>query len=172
MLKSKIMKRKKALSLLLATIMVCAFGFANTAPVSAATFSKTVRSSNSMVVTLKQGNSGNSNTVLFNVSDLPANATVTKIVVHTGTLKYAGAVLTNELVLSSSNKRTPASVSWRGYGDTDLTFDTQFYNTPGNGIYSIYFNATCIGGFISHGMVTDIGVKEYKYPSITIYYEQ
>ncbi|WP_077610218.1 hypothetical protein [Clostridium sp. Marseille-P2415] len=165
------MKIKRLFRLFFAMLFVFAMTFAYTTAAYAAASSKTVSSSKSMSVILKEGSSGDSNIISFRVSGLPANATVTKIEVNTGSLSFKGAVLTNKLILTSSNKATEASVAWNGASNSKLTFKTQFYNTPANGTYDIRFNATCLGGYIERGIKLDTGTKTYSRPSITIYYE-
>jgi hypothetical protein len=84
--------------------MVFSMAFVNVTTVFAVTGSKTVSSSGSMSIILQQNTTGDSSIVSFTVSGLPTNATVTKIEINPGSLTYQGAMLTNNLQLSSTNK--------------------------------------------------------------------
>lgn len=164
------MKNKRLFSLLLTAIMILTMAFSNMTTAYAATGNKTVNSSGSMSIVLDKGNTGNSSIVSFTVSGLPVNAKVTKIEINTGSLTYSGAMLTNYLTLSSSNKTTAEKITWNGAANTTLT-SNGFLATMANGTYQISFNCTCIGGAIINGVLTNTGTKSYSRPSIKIYWD-
>ncbi len=101
------MKSRKKISVLLSFVLMMTLVFATTTTAFAATGNKKVTSSGKMSIVLNTGQTGNSSAVSFNVSGLPTNAVITKLEVNTGSLSsYSGAMLTNYLTLTSSNKTT------------------------------------------------------------------
>ena len=165
------MSRNKFLKLLFSALLIMTMAFTTTTSAYAATGTKKVTSSRTMGLALKKGQTGNSSEVTFRVSGLPANAVITKLEVNPGSLKsYSGAVLTNYLTVSSSNRISAEKVAWNGR--ENLTLRTSgFLASKANGTYTISFNATCISGALSHGMILDIGSKTYSSPYITIYWD-
>ncbi|WP_097004418.1 hypothetical protein [Lacrimispora amygdalina] len=165
------MSRNKFLKLLFSALLIMTMAFTTTTSAYAATGTKKVTSSRTMGLALKKGQTGNSSEVTFRVSGLPANAVITKLEVNPGSLKsYSGAVLTNYLTVSSSNRSSAEKVAWNGR--ENLTLRTSgFLASKANGTYTISFNATCISGALSHGMILDIGSKTYSSPYITIYWD-
>ncbi len=165
------MSRNKFLKLLFSALLIMTMAFTATTSVYAATGTKKVTSSGTMSLALRKGQTGNSSEVTFRVSGLPANAVITKLEVNPGSLKsYSGAVLSNYLTVSSSNRSSAEKVSWNGRENLDLK-TSGFLASKANGTYTVSFNATCISGAISHGMILDIGSKTYSRPYITIYWD-
>jgi len=165
------MSRNKFLKLLFSALLIITMAFTTTTSAYAATGTKKVTSSGTMSLALKKGQSGNSSEVTFRVSGLPANAVITKLEVNPGSLKsYTGAVLTNYLTVASSNSNSTENVTWNGKENTTLRA-SGFLASNANGTYKISFNATCISGAISHGVILDIGSKTYSSPYITIYWD-
>ncbi|WP_349669798.1 hypothetical protein [Lacrimispora sp.] len=164
------MSRNKFLKLLFSALLVITMAFTATTSAYAATGTKKVTSSGTMSLALNKGQTGNSSEVTFRVSGLPTNAVITKLEVNPGSLKYSGAVLTNYLTVSSSNRSSAEKVTWNGKENTTLRTNG-FLASKANGTYTISFNATCISGAISHGMILDIGSKSYSNPYITIYWD-
>jgi hypothetical protein len=139
-------------------------------PVFAASGTKTVNSSSSMSLILT-GGTAYSNYVTFNATGCPAGATVDKIEINVGSLAAQGAILTNHLEISSSNRTGAETISWPGAGGAKLTTsNTFFFNTAANGTYQIRFNGTFVGGAIVGGTVLNTATKTYSNPSIKIYY--
>lgn len=165
------MSRNKFLKLLFSALLIMTMAFTATTSAYAATGTRKVTSSGTMSLALKKGQTGNSSEVTFRVSGLPANAVITKLEVNPGSLKsYSGAVLTNYLTMTSSNRSSAENVTWNGKENTTLK-TSGFLASNANGTYTISFNATCISGAISHGMILDIGSKTYSSPYITIYWD-
>jgi uncharacterized protein YjdB len=163
------MKIKNSLILILAFAMIFVLAFANMTAFATTSGNKTVNSSGSMGIVLNTGVTGDSSVVSFTVSGLPANSTITKFEVHTGTLTYTGAMLTNYLNLVSSNRTGVEHISWGGAGNTTLQ-SSLLSGTPAAGTYQISFNCTCLGGAIVGGILTNTGTKSYKNPYIVVYY--
>ncbi len=136
----------------------------------AATGSKKVTSTGSMSVALTKGSTGDSSTVSFNVSGLPANAKITKIEVYTGSLTYTGAVLTNYLTLQGKNSGITEQIAWNGAANKTLTA-SNFKATTANDTYTISFNSTCFGGEYVNGILTNLGTKKYTRPYIVVYWD-
>ena len=165
------MKTKRLLSLFVCVVVVMTMVLGTTTAF-AASGSKKVTSTGSMSVILKEGQSGESSSVSFRVSGLPANAKVTKIVVNPGTLgNGSGAIVSTSLKLVSSATKTQDKIPWGGQPNREITSNA-FINTPANATYTISFNSTCYGGAISNGMMLDIGTKIYKNPNITVYWSE
>lgn len=165
------MKPRRKLSVLLSFILMVVLVFATTTTAFAATGNKKVTSSGKMSIVLNTGQTGNSSAVSFKVSGLPTNAVITKLEVNTGSLSsYSGAMLTNYLTLTSSNKTTAEKITWGGQANTTLK-SNGFLATKANGTYTITFNCTCLGGAIVGGIPTDVGSKTYSSPYITVYWD-
>ena len=161
--------KKKILSAVLSLMLVATMLFATTGEAFAATGNSKYTSSGSMSVVLNVGATGDSSSVTINVSNLPTNAKITKLEVNTGSLTYQGGVLTNYLTISSSNGRTE-DIAWNGAANKTLT-TSHFLASNANGVYTLSFNATCLGGAIVGGNILDIGTKTYKKPYIRIYWD-
>nr|WP_288826953.1 hypothetical protein [uncultured Clostridium sp.] len=165
------MSKNKFLKILFSALLIMTMAFTTTTSAYAATGTKKVTSSGKMSIVLNKGQTGNSSEVTFRVSGLPANAVITKLEVNPGSLKsYSGAMLTNYLTITSSNRSSAEKVSWNGKENTTLT-TSGFLASRANGTYTISFNCTCLSGAISHGMILDIGSKTYSNPYITIYWD-
>jgi hypothetical protein len=131
--------------------------FATATTAFAATGNKKVTSSGKMSIVLNKGQTGNSSAVSFTVSGLSTNAVITKLEVNTGSLSsYSGAILTNYLTLTSSNRTTAEKITWGGQTNTTLK-SNGFLASRANGTYTITFNGTCLGGAVVSGVLTDIG---------------
>lgn len=141
----------------------------STVDVFAAAGSSTYNSTKKMSVILPVKTTGDSSEIQIRVSDLPKKAVITKMIINTGSLSYTGAVVTNYLTIKSSNNRTE-QIPWNGQANKNLTTNG-FLASLANGTYTLKFNATCVGGAIIYGKMTDIGTKTYSRPSITIYWD-
>lgn len=130
---------------------------------------KKVTSSGKMGLVLEKGKSGDSSEVTFQVSGLPSNAVITRLEVNPGRLGGQGAVITNYLNIRSSEDINQ-QIKWGGAADAVLEADN-FVGRKANGTYTIYFNATCIGGAMVNGNILDIGTKSYQSPSIVVYWK-
>jgi hypothetical protein len=165
------MSRNKFLKLIFSAVLILTMAFTTTNATYAATGSKKVTSSGTMSIALKTGQTGNSSEVVFIVSGLPTNAVITKLEVNPGFIKYyAGGMLTNYLILTSSNRSASEKVTWGGAGNTTLK-TSGFLASRANGTYTISFNCTCLSGAIVNGMILDVGGKTYSSPYITIYWD-
>lgn len=140
----------------------------STVDVFAAAGSRTYNSTKKMSVILPVKTTGDSSEIQIRVSDLPKKAVITKMIINTGSLSYTGAVVTNYLTIKSSNNRTE-QIPWNRQANKNLTTNG-FLASLANGTYTLKFNATCVGGAIIYGKMTDIGTKTYSRPSITIYW--
>lgn len=165
------MSRNKFLKLMFSAVLILTMAFTSTNAAYAATGSKKVTSSGSMSIALKKGQTGNSSEVTFKVSGLPTNAVITKLEVNPGSLKsYSGAMLSNYLTVTSSNRSAAEKVTWGGAENTTLK-TSGFLASRANGTYTISFNCTCLSGAIVNGMLLDVGGKTYSNPYITIYWD-
>lgn len=164
------MKSKRAISFSLAVLVMFTMVFATTTTAFAASGNKKVNANGSMTIALNAGQTGNSSTATFTVSGLPANAKITKLQINTGTMTYAGGMLTNYLILSKSGASNTEHIPWNGSGSTTLT-SNGFLLEPANGTYTISFNCTCITGAIINGIMTNMGTKTYKNMTLTVYWD-
>lgn len=80
--------------------------------------------------------------------------------VNTGAMTYNGAVVCNNLTITSSNGRTEQIV-WSGQANKILT-TSNFHASLASGTYTLSFNATNVS-------TLNLGTKTYQ-PSITIYW--
>jgi len=164
------MKHKKLRSLLFVAVAMFTLLAGNAATALAATGSKTISSAGSMSITLDKGKTGDSSAVSFTVSGLPANARITQIEINTGTLSSSGTVVVNYLKLAKSGESYVEQIPWNGSGNTKLTANG-FKVKLANGTYTISFNATGLGGPIVNGMLTTIGTRTLKNPSLTVHWD-
>lgn len=160
---------KKIGSLVFAVLLIFSLISISTGDVFAATGSRTYNSTGKMSVVLPVKTTGDSSELQIRVSGLPEKAVITKMTINTGSLSYTGAVVTNYLTVESSNNRTE-QIPWNGQANKTLTTNG-FLASLANGTYTLKFNATCVGGAIIYGRMTDIGTKTYSRPSITIYWD-
>ncbi len=161
------MRKFKLCNLFFVTVFVLVLSV----PVLGASSYKKVYSSGSMGVVLDKYMSGDSNEVSFDVKGLPLGAVVTKIEIKTGALSYGGAVKTNYLELTSNKKYGAEKIYWNGASNSTLVSKYFFRGLPANARYTIKFNATCYGGAIYYGTISNTGYKKYTRPTLTVYYE-
>ena len=154
-------RKKNVVKRIFAMVMVMTLMLTTSMTAFAATGSRTYKASSKMTIVLNPGQRGNSNTVTIRVSDLPEDAIITKLTVNTGSMTYSGAVVCNNLTISSSNGRTE-QIAWTGQANKTLT-TSRFLASAATGTYTISFNATNMSSL-------DIGTKSYQ-PSITIYWD-
>ncbi|ASS89032.1 hypothetical protein NSS70_18225 [Aeribacillus sp. FSL K6-2848] len=155
------MKAKRLISLLL--VMVVVFFMTTTA--FAASSSKTFTSSSgtigSMSLYLDPGESGSSSIATINVSGLPADAVITKVVADCNTMSYSGAILSNRLYITTSNISGWTSAPWGSGNKTEIS--AGLIGTLANGTYQLYYTGTNVSSLSP-------GYKTYKNIKLTVYY--
>ncbi|MCL1696762.1 hypothetical protein [Lysinibacillus sp. BPa_S21] len=156
------MKFTKLFSFLLVVIMMFSF---TTSTTLAASSSKTFTSRDTMSLTLAQQTSGDSSVATFNVSGLPSDAVVTKVVVDANSgLTYGGngAIVSNTVYIKNDSMSTYASAPWGSLNKTEIT--TGVLGKIANGTWSIYYNGTNVS------ILAGTSWKKYSSPKLTVYY--
>jgi len=155
------MKFTKLFGFLLAVVMLFSF---TTSTTLAASSSKTFTSRDTMSLSLDKQLSGDSSVATFNISGLPSDAIVTKVVVDANTgMTYGGkgAIVSNRIHIKNDSMTTYASAPWGSQNKTTIT--TGVIGKPANGTWSIYYNGTNVSTLYN-------GWKSYASPKLTVYY--
>lgn len=165
------MRSNKILCLILSTVLILTIMITTTNAVYAADGIKTFTSSGKMSIALEKYESGNSSEAVIDVSELPKNAIITKLVVNTGKLdSFYGVVLAKSLTIKNNNTGISEKMAWSGLQGTELK-TSKFLASKANGKYTISFNGICTDGPLIGGIELKIGTKTYSKPSITIYWD-
>lgn len=152
------MKMKKWIGFLVMMTMV----FALSVPALAASSSKTVTSSGIMGLYLEPSESGDSNVITFNVSGLPQNAVVTKVIINVGgNVTWSGSILPNKIFIKNSSMTNYVSVPWGSIDGMEIT--TGLVGKPAAGTWSVYYNGTNLSK-------SNVGAKSYGGVKLTVYY--
>ncbi|SDY69934.1 hypothetical protein SAMN05421736_10369 [Evansella caseinilytica] len=155
------MKAKKLLSLLLVMVMVSVMTTTAFAASSSKTFTSSTAPSGSMSLSLDPGTSGSSSIATINVSGLPADVVITKVVVDCNTMSYSGAIWSNSLYIKTSNIPGWVSAPWGSGNKTEFT--AGLIGTLANGTYQLYYTGTNVSSITP-------GYKTYKSIKLTVYY--
>lgn len=149
----------------LATVFVVLLLFSSmTATVFASSSSKTVTSADSMSLYLPANATGDSSVISFNLSGLPANAVVTKVVVDgNGGVSSGGmgAIVSTKVWVKNSKMDNYASAPWERGNKT--TISTGLIGKPAVGIWNVYYTGTNVSSY-------NDASKTYKYVKLTVYY--
>ena len=163
------MKFTKLFSFLFVVVMMFSFTTSTTLAVSSSTddvsSSKTFTSMDTMSLTLAQQASGDSSVATFNVSGLPSDAVVTKVVVDANSgLTYGGngAIVSNRVHIKNNSMDNYTSAPWGSLNKPEIT--TGVLGQPAAGTWSIYYNGTNVS------ILSGISWKKYSSPKLTVYY--
>lgn len=97
------MKLRRLVSVLFLMSMMFLITTASFAASSSKTFTSSAGTTGSMSLYLDPNKSASSSIATINVSGLPTNAIITKIVADCNTMSYSGAVISNRLYIKTSN---------------------------------------------------------------------
>lgn len=106
---------------------------------------------------------GYSNVITFNVSGLPADAVVSKVVIDANNISCGGngAIVSTSVSIKNDSMSTYVSSPWGSGNNTQIT--TGLIGKPAAGTWSIYYNGTNVSNFYD-------AYKTYKNVKLIVYY--
>jgi len=137
------------------------------------TGSRTLTHTGSMMITGWAGQNLTSNAITFNGSVIPSGARVTSISISTGTSTMSGAIMGNNLQISSTSRPGyTLSIPWNGANNSVLNDTHSFWNHDARATYTIRWNGAVIsntpGNLLNPGGTQ--AIRGYSNVKLTINY--